>query len=386
MYQDFLYPELNRQAHWEDKEILVSIGGWGNSYGFSEMAADSVSRMNFKQNIVDFCFDHDYDGVNIDWEYPESVADRNNLTLLVSEIRQAFNEEDSGMIITMAVSAGSWFGQWFDYTALKEYVDYFECMSYDFHGSWTDHSGHNSPLYAPATDPEGSVDTGFNYLHNTRGIPKDQLLIGMPFYGREFNSSQLYGPSSGSENEYGYGEIQPMIGNGWDYFWDDFSKVPYLINSEQTKLISYDDTMSIRLKCEYAIEKDVAGVMIWALGHDLIGNDTPLLETVGKKMKSVTRLQSNAIDHSLSSILHNNYPNPFNTVTMINYQLFTNSDVELSVYNLLGQKVATLVNEFKPAGQHQVQWDASGFSSGVYAYRLMTEDGFSDTKKLLLLK
>jgi hypothetical protein len=84
--------------------------------------------------------------------------------------------------------------------------------------------------------------------------------------------------------------------------------------------------------------------------------------------------------------LYQNYPNPFNLTTMINYQLPMTSIVELSVYNLLGQKVATLVAEKQKAGRYKVEWDASGFAGGVYFYRLTTDTGFSETKKLLYLK
>ena len=62
------------------------------------------------------------------------------------------------------------------------------------------------------------------------------------------------------------------------------------------------------------------------------------------------------------------------------------SEVELSVYNLLGQKVATLVDKKQQAGSYEVEWDASGFSSGVYLYKLKTSGGFEKVKKLILLK
>jgi hypothetical protein len=83
--------------------------------------------------------------------------------------------------------------------------------------------------------------------------------------------------------------------------------------------------------------------------------------------------------------LKQNFPNPFNPVTMINYQLPMTSEVDLSIYNLLGQKVATLVNERKRAGHHQVEWDASGFASGIYLYRLETE-GYVETRKMVVMR
>ena len=84
--------------------------------------------------------------------------------------------------------------------------------------------------------------------------------------------------------------------------------------------------------------------------------------------------------------LFQNYPNPFNARTAISYQLSAFGNVELSVYNLLGQQVATLVTEKQPAGNYNVEWNASDFSSGVYFYRLITDKGFSNIKKLIVLK
>jgi hypothetical protein len=84
--------------------------------------------------------------------------------------------------------------------------------------------------------------------------------------------------------------------------------------------------------------------------------------------------------------LWQNYPNPFNASTTINYNLPFTAYIELSVYNLLGQKVVTLVSGREAAGRYKVQWDASAFPSGVYYYRLSTDAGFTQSKKLLLLK
>ena len=83
--------------------------------------------------------------------------------------------------------------------------------------------------------------------------------------------------------------------------------------------------------------------------------------------------------------LSQNYPNPFNPETEIRYQTPEVSQVTLTVYDVLGREVATLVNEQLPAGIHRATWDAGGFPSGMYLYRL-TANGFVETKKLILLK
>jgi hypothetical protein len=84
-------------------------------------------------------------------------------------------------------------------------------------------------------------------------------------------------------------------------------------------------------------------------------------------------------------VLHANYPNPFNPVTNIRFDLPEPSSVQLVVYNLLGQEVTTLVDEHRDAGSHTVSWDASNQASGVYFYRL-TASSFVDSKKMVLLK
>jgi hypothetical protein len=81
-----------------------------------------------------------------------------------------------------------------------------------------------------------------------------------------------------------------------------------------------------------------------------------------------------------------NYPNPFNPETIISYQLSMNSDVELSVYNTLGQKLATLVKDSQQAGHYTVSFNASQLSSGVYYYRMKINGNFVQTKKMTFLK
>ena len=91
--------------------------------------------------------------------------------------------------------------------------------------------------------------------------------------------------------------------------------------------------------------------------------------------------------------LGQNFPNPFNPNTIIGYQLSVSSNVTLKVYDVLGNEIATLVNEKKPAGTYEVTFDASGFPSGVYLYRLQARNSstswgqsFVETRKMLLMK
>lgn len=84
-------------------------------------------------------------------------------------------------------------------------------------------------------------------------------------------------------------------------------------------------------------------------------------------------------------VLHQNYPNPFNPATTINFDVFNYSKVRLVVYNILGQQVATLINEFMKKGTYEVTFTSTGLSSGVYFYE-MTTDHNRDVKKMVLIK
>lgn len=108
------------------------------------------------------------------------------------------------------------------------------------------------------------------------------------------------------------------------------------------------------------------------------------------RLDVTTAIEDNSSEiASVEFKLFQNYPNPFNAGTVISYSVGANGhspvQVELSMYNILGQKVATLVSDKQPVGSYKVEWDAAGFASGVYLYRLHA-GGFVQTKKLLVIK
>ncbi|MBN1155390.1 T9SS type A sorting domain-containing protein [candidate division KSB1 bacterium] len=379
------YPDLIKELHEDNKKILISMGGWGNSYGFSQMANDPASRRRFIQELIDHYINAGYDGIDIDWEHPSSVTERNNLNLLIYEIRQEFNSIKPSLLITMAVSAGSWSGQWYDYTFLKTYVDWFGCMTYDFHGEWSGHSGHNAPLYSPGNDQCGSVETARDYLIRTRGLPENKVLIGIPFYGKAFNANRLYAPFTGSVTSYSYTYIHGLIGNGWTRYWDDVSQVPFLLNNSMTKLITYDDTMSVRLKCEYVLENDLRGVIIWALGQDLLTFTQPLLETVGKSFENSMAVDTYDNENTSFKINLSNYPNPFNSSTMIAFFIPHGQRIKLEIFDINGRNMGTLIDSYYDQGYHEFRFDAKHLPAGVYFTRLILSNCI-EVNKLIHLK
>ena len=84
--------------------------------------------------------------------------------------------------------------------------------------------------------------------------------------------------------------------------------------------------------------------------------------------------------------LNQNYPNPFNPRTAIEFSIPKTGYVTLKMYDLLGQEVATLVSDRLTPGNYKYPWDASGFATGVYYYKIEAGGGFIQTRKLLLIK
>ncbi|MBL1212062.1 MAG: T9SS type A sorting domain-containing protein [Ignavibacteriae bacterium] len=272
----FFYPDLITEAHNNGIKIIAAIGGWGNSGGFSPMAADPTSRAAFVQNLVNFCLTHGYDGVDLDWEYPNS-SDRANLVTLVQELRTAFDANNIE-IISAAVPSSDW-NDGYDIPNLIDNMNWLAIMTYDFTGPWEAKTGNNSPLYKNPSQ-WGSVDNSVTYYMN-KGLPKEKLLIGMPFYGYSFNAAGPFLNHSGASS-ISYTSANSKLSQGYEYHWDEISKVPYLQDAAHTKYISYDDTNSIKLKCEYIHQKELGGTIIWKLGFDYSNGSVPLLETVDK--------------------------------------------------------------------------------------------------------
>ena len=382
-YNNMLNGSLNQTIHDGGGKILLSIGGWGNDEGFAAVAASSELRTLFISNLIDICDTYGYDGIDMNWEHPFSNEDRQNLNYLMSEMDSIFNAHNSELLITMAVPISNWAGQWYDFSILRYYIDYFNAMTYDIHGSWSGHAGHNSPLYpSPPGDSDGSCSTGINYLLYTRGIPENKINLGLPFWGKKYITSDINGSFSGEVNDLRYYEIPGLIGNGWEYQWDSDAYCPYLIKDDQSKILTYDDQESIRYKCEYAIEKELGGVMIWALGYDMTSNGQELIQSIEQNYIENQHVQEYIIpDHFYLKA----YPNPFNQSCMLEIEISKNIFIKVSIHDLLGDQVHIIINKVLSKGRHNFSWNAQDQLSGVYFIRTEIGDRV-EKRKIMLLK
>jgi chitinase len=284
----FLDPveELTQTVHAAGRKVYVALGGWNDSGGFAPMAASASTRATFISNITSFCTTHGYDGVDLDWEYPADATEMANLNTLVTELDAYWAINAPHLELSMAIPAGDWSAQYIDVAYLEPYVQWFGVMTYDYHGSWSDHTGHLSPLYLDPADPGacGSVDTSIeDYYHQQRGVPYEKLVAGIPFYGKKFpKATEPYVPNKFRATDYFYNEIVPMMGD-YTYVWDEVAQVSYLSGS--SSFITFNDAASCSVTCEYAKDKGIKGVMVWELSQgELDDGSQPLIDVIGESM------------------------------------------------------------------------------------------------------
>lgn len=272
-------------------KTLVSVGGWTLSDTFSELAANPQARKNFAQNAVRFCKQFDFDGVDIDWEYPGFAEhsgrpqDKVNFTLFLEELHRAAKAQNPPLLVTIAAPAGPWHYKNMEVAHIHQYLDWINIMTYDFHGAWGGDqdsiTNHHSALYAGKEgNQELNVNSAVQY-YLEQGVPHNKLVVGMPLYGRSFGGvkststglfSSYSGPGKGTTAEVGmrfFNDIKQNLLPTYQSHWDNRAQVPYLYNPHTQEFITYDNEDSLRLKCQYIKEMNLGGAMVWELGLDV---------------------------------------------------------------------------------------------------------------------
>ncbi|XID94886.1 glycosyl hydrolase family 18 protein [Paenibacillaceae bacterium WGS1546] len=282
-------------------KTIISVGGWSWSNRFSDVAADPVLRDNFANSAVNFLRKYQFDGVDLDWEYPVAgglpgnsarAADKQNYTLLLQAVRAKLNAAGAAdgkhYLLTIASGASPSFVQNTELSHIAAIVDWINIMTYDFNGGWQTISAHNAPLYydpaaASAGVPSASVFNGDAAVqgHLNAGVPASKLVMGVPFYGRGWTGcntagngqyQSCSGPSPGTWEagvlDYTDIENNYVNKNGYTRYWNNTAKVPYLYNSSSRTYISYDDVQSIGEKTSFIKTKGLAGAMFWEFSGD----------------------------------------------------------------------------------------------------------------------
>ncbi|MBI2393416.1 MAG: glycoside hydrolase family 18 protein [Deltaproteobacteria bacterium] len=270
----YVDPALIAAAHANGVKVVASVGGWGANF---DANVDATARAKTVAAMASLCRTHGYDGIDLDWEYPTGATAK-AWASMVRELRDALDAIDPALSLSAAVSASPTHLGVLPDAALNA-MSWIGVMTYDFAGSWSSSSGHNSPLNPSKGGSSGSVRESIDYLSKTRAFAPDKLLVGLPFYGYDFGATSLGGTPVAPCNIRDYRDLASRIdASGWKRTFDDVAQAPYLTRSSSPGFTSYDDATSIGAKCAFTRERGLGGAIVWHLAGDLLADGkAPLL-------------------------------------------------------------------------------------------------------------
>jgi len=292
------------KKHNKDLKVLVSVGGWGWSGGFSDAALDSATREIFANSAIEFILLYNLDGIDIDWEYPGLSGNNNtfreedgrNYTLVIKMIREKLDSieaksvEDRKYLITIATGASEAYINKTELGETQQYLDYINIMTYDYYGTWTTTTGHHASLNSSKENPNGQSTIAAIDRHAKAGIPRNKIVVGIAFYGHGWTGviDQKRGMFQKYEGQYNeqslsYTNISNNLKNqqGFKYYFDKSAKASFLWNADKKIWISYEDIKDLKAKADYILENDLAGAMFWQYYSD---SDGELLDVLYKKL------------------------------------------------------------------------------------------------------
>jgi len=232
-----------------ETRVGVALGGWndGDTSAFVSLAADPAKRQVFVSQLMDMVKAYGLNGIDMDWEYPNSKPQAENFVLLMREIRQALDQLDGTYFLTAAVVAqGAWAGEYI-YNEVFDIVDFLNIMAYD---EWQPTNGHSSYQYAT---------TSIDYW-SKRGLSREKTVLGVPFYSRPAERDYRHYVADDRSNA-----CRDKVGNNY-----------------------YNGLPTIRQKTAL-VHSRACGIMTWELSQDT-HDDTSLLnamwETVHQQPES----------------------------------------------------------------------------------------------------
>lgn len=311
--------------------IMMSVGGAGDSDNFPRISSNSDQRKHFAESCVEFMKNAGFDGIDIDWEFP-APADRDDYTALLQSFRDALDNygTQTGQSYPLSIAAPAYEESIaaIDVAGIAPIISWANIMTYEFYGAWDSITGHAAPLCPAVGDPHGENynASGGVLQWLAKGMPREKINLGLPYYGSAFQHLQDEGPNKAvpgrfaavTPDDYVYGtgdkdqgltpsssfdywdivekftgpfkaSTKPISGiNGYTRYWDDEQGVPYVANPDAYKQtgdglwLSYDDPQSLARKVQYARTLGLGGVFVWELSQERKPgtNDHPLTKAI----------------------------------------------------------------------------------------------------------
>ncbi|MBK9331096.1 MAG: SBBP repeat-containing protein [Ignavibacteria bacterium] len=345
-----IYPTLNS----DDIAYDIEVDKLGNVYIAGEYSGDCITIKYDSTGIQQWVSLYNGSGNGSDFINSISLDSIGNLFVSGSSIE---NTSPFGGFLTIK----------YNQLGVQQWVRFYEGTGNFFSVGKSMKVSKNGNIYVTGYSTESGQGYNFTTIkYNTYG---DTLWKAS--YHNGSNDIAFAMDIDNSDNVYITGESD---GNGTG---DDYATVKYDSTGNQLWVMRYDYSGQFG-DFANSIAVDYNG-NVYVTG----GSDRDILTIKYSDLTGLITINSEIPkDFSLSQ----NYPNPFNPKTVISYEIRITSDAELKVFDVLGNEVAELVNEKQNAGSYSVEFDGSGFASGIYFYSLIIDGVIIDTKRMILLK
>ncbi|PWA02545.1 hypothetical protein BB558_001336 [Smittium angustum] len=265
-------------------KTMIAVGGWSWSKDFSIVARTVESRKKFTDSVVEFVTKYNFDGIEIDWEYPVSGGEPGN----------SYHEDDGKNFVKLVRLLSYKF---------KKYA--YEKQIY-FSGSWLSETRYHANLYEDINNiSEISANSSLHY-YLEKVQDKKKLVLGCPFYARSFSSLKIAANDTSNGFNVQFNSVPnkgdiPKVQEGgaisykdlyeytlegnskeFESYYDDSAKAPYLYSKKNKMWVSYENNVSLKAKLDYIKQMDIGGVMVWELSQDY---NNSLISEIGLAMK-----------------------------------------------------------------------------------------------------
>lgn len=272
----YIMPKAKEQGNW----VIFSIAPDSDWSGI----VSNPTRMNtFANNIVDMINEYGFDGVDIDWETPTSY-EATLFTDLMRIVYTKVKENNPNHLVTAAIAGGMWQPPRYDLENSHQYIDYINMMTYGMvnNNGYYQNALSKSTTFADQDNLAGKTLTSCSIeesveIYNEYGIPNSKIIVGVAFYGikqtRTYDSTSQTYSAWVKEGSVSYNHIKDVYlsDSYYSYHYDRNAGVPYIINTDGTFFVSYDNPRSIAEKSTYVIDSGLAGMMYWENGLDSTG-------------------------------------------------------------------------------------------------------------------
>ncbi|HOI30449.1 MAG TPA: glycosyl hydrolase family 18 protein [Melioribacteraceae bacterium] len=385
--------DLINSAHSKGVKVIMAVTSF-NGDDIHRIMTDNGIRRKLCENIRTKIILYNLDGVIIDFENLKDEDDKKYatisfMTVLKDIIQNQYNPDLEISFATPSYGRNERDIMEWNFPGLAEKCNYLFVMNYDYWGSWAITTGPSAPLTGQYISVTNSITEEY------KNVPRNKIILGVPYYGNYWKTSSgqpyvsVFPFSSDSTNNNWqkillYREIMDEYST-YDRMWDEVSSTPWIRWFDNGwHQVWYDDHVSLEMKYDLAIQQNLFGVGIWALGYD--GDRDELWNLIEKKFVNNTAVNA---DEELPAefVLSQNYPNPFNPETKINFQLSSPGNVRLTITDQLGREVIQLINEYRSPGRYTLTFSAEklNMASGVYFYSLSLGGTYS-VKKMVYMK